>query len=413
MKKLLTLLYIMAAFSFSAKADYWTQKADFGGVKRTAPFSFSIGNKGYVGCGGRIGVTQSNYYKDFWEYDPSTNAWTQKANFGGAKRAVACGFSIGNKGYAGLGVNFLTANYLDFWEYDPFTNVWTQKANFGGGARFGAVGFAIGSFGYIATGGLGFPSNGNNDIWQYNPITDIWIQKTSLPGIGRIAANGFVIGNSCFIADGVTNGNTVNVLSDLWEYNSVTDTWTQKANCPGVARCDAASFTICDKGYFGTGDPCYCTDIWQYNPVSNIWTQKTDFGGLGRDESAFFSIGNRGYIGLGSRTGAPFFNDFWEYTPDSACTTGIEEFQVSNFDFQISPNPAKESVVISSEFGGNEKIKITVSDVKGKKVFSDQYENNNPKSEIKIDTRQFLKGIYLVEIVSNQKTAGVKKLVIE
>ena len=40
----------------------------------------------------------------------------------------------------------------DFWEYDPATNAWTQKADFGGTARYGAVGFSIGSKGYIGTG---------------------------------------------------------------------------------------------------------------------------------------------------------------------------------------------------------------------------------------------------------------------
>ena len=40
---------------------------------------------------------------DFWEYDPSTNTWTQKADFGGTARNWAVGFSIGNKGYIGTG----------------------------------------------------------------------------------------------------------------------------------------------------------------------------------------------------------------------------------------------------------------------------------------------------------------------
>ena len=42
-------------------------------------------------------------HKDFWEYDPATNAWTQKADFGGTARLDAVGFSIGSKGYIGTG----------------------------------------------------------------------------------------------------------------------------------------------------------------------------------------------------------------------------------------------------------------------------------------------------------------------
>ena len=40
---------------------------------------------------------------DFWEYDPATNTWTQKADFGGTARQYATGLSIGSKGYIGTG----------------------------------------------------------------------------------------------------------------------------------------------------------------------------------------------------------------------------------------------------------------------------------------------------------------------
>src|SRR3954463_5889323 len=116
MKKLVTLLYIIAAFS--AKADYWTQKANFGGGKRAFAFSFSIGNLGYVGAGID---SFNNFYKDFWEYDPSSNTWTQKADCGTMGRILGSGFSILNKGYAGLGVTFGPSQ--DFFEYDPATNI--------------------------------------------------------------------------------------------------------------------------------------------------------------------------------------------------------------------------------------------------------------------------------------------------
>jgi len=42
------------------------------------PFTFSIGNKGYVGTGDGYG----GYVTTFWEYDPSIDVWTQKADFG-------------------------------------------------------------------------------------------------------------------------------------------------------------------------------------------------------------------------------------------------------------------------------------------------------------------------------------------
>ena len=78
-----------------------------------------------------------------------TNAWAQKADFGGMVRRNAAGFSIGNKGYIGTGYSFAGPYLKDFWEYDPANNSWTQKASVGGSGRFLAVGFSIGSKGYV------------------------------------------------------------------------------------------------------------------------------------------------------------------------------------------------------------------------------------------------------------------------
>ena len=61
-----------------------------------------------------------NTYNDLWEWNQTTNIWTKKADFGGVSRRSANGFSIGNKGYIGLGTTGSTDKfYLDFWEFDP------------------------------------------------------------------------------------------------------------------------------------------------------------------------------------------------------------------------------------------------------------------------------------------------------
>ncbi len=152
----------------------WTQKANFGGGDRAAAVGLSIGNKGYVG----MGITEDGQdTEDFWEYNPATNSWTQKANFGGGSRVTPVGFSIGDKGYVGTGRDsYYNLDALqDFWEFDPgadWDGEWTPKANFGGGDRVLAVGFSIGNKGYL---GLGGPDNtmsgvgSLSDFWEYCP----------------------------------------------------------------------------------------------------------------------------------------------------------------------------------------------------------------------------------------------------
>jgi hypothetical protein len=314
MKKIL----LTAIILFCIKANYaqntWTQKANFGGTAREYTTGFSIGSKGYIGTGkdNNLNVLKN----DFWEYNPATNVWTQKADFGGTARYGATGFGIGGKGYIGLGYDGSIGSRFrnDFWEYDTATNAWTEKANFGGAATFAITGFSIGSKGYI---GLGYDGDytATNNFWEYDPATNAWTQKANFGGGATYYATGFSIGSKGYIGTG-RNALGFN-KNDFWEYNPATNAWTQKANFLGTARFNTTGFSIGSKGYIGTGfdDIDLKNDFWEYNPATNAWTQKTNFGGSPRYEAIGFSIGNKGYIGTGLDK-SDLKNDFWEYTPD-------------------------------------------------------------------------------------------------
>ena len=405
MKKII--LALLVFIYADVKGDYWTQRANFTSTGASGSFSFVIGSKGYVGCGVDVSY---NFINDFWEYNPQSNIWTQKANFPGVPRTYSSGFSIGNKGYAGLGNDpFAFSAFQDFYEYDPITNVWTQKLNFGGLGRSAAVSFSIGNMGYFATG----RSNQNilfNDLWQYDPLLNIWTQKANLPSIylSRFSANSFVIGNNAYLVAGITsNFGSYTYLSDLWQYNSITNSWIQKTNFPGVARFGGAAFTILNKGYFGSGSDTiynYLNDFWQYDPLTNVWIQKANVPGIGRDLSAYFSIGNKGYFGIGGEIPIYTYTDWWEYTPDT--TTSITNLPSSTVNLQLTPNPAKEFVTIG--FQSKQKTKLTITDIAGKTVYAnDVYKSNN-----KISISKLAAGVYTVKI-SDGKQSGVKKFVKE
>ena len=166
-----------------------------------------MGGKGYIGTGQDI----NGLKKDFWEYDPTTNTWTKKTDFGGTARRLAVGFAIGHKGYIGTGDDGGFKN--DFWEYDQITNIWKQKNNFGGIPRNGAVGFSNGSKGYIGTG-YGNTLANTKDFWEYDPTTDTWDQKDDFAGSARANAVGFAIGTACYIGTGYDSI----PRKDFWEY---------------------------------------------------------------------------------------------------------------------------------------------------------------------------------------------------
>jgi N-acetylneuraminic acid mutarotase len=286
-------------------SDVWTRKADFGGTPRFEAIAFSIGGRGYVGLG-HYDYDYGNYLRDFWAYDPSSNTWTQEANFGGTARYGAVGFCIGNKGYVGTGVDSLRRR--DFWEYDPPSNAWTQKANFGGVGRHQAVGFSIGNRGYIGNGS----DTGWREFWEYDPSGNIWTQKADCP-IQRTVAVAFSIRNRGYMGTG-SNGSSG--TRDFWEYDPSANIWAQKTDFGGTARVFAVGFSIGNKGYVGMGGDgsTLYRDFWEYDPLSDSWTRKADFAGPLRTGAVGFSIANRGFTGLGGY-GLSLYEDFWEYIP--------------------------------------------------------------------------------------------------
>jgi N-acetylneuraminic acid mutarotase len=290
--------------------DNWVRKSDFIGPRADAT-GFSIGNKGYIGAG-----MNSGSKKDFWEFDPILNIWTQKADIGKKTRQGGTGFSIGKKGYFGIGYN---GNFRkDWWEYDPVLNVWTQRADFAGTGRTAAVGFAIGNRGYLGTGR---PEDMSylKDFWEFDPDANEWLQKADFGGTARYSATGFSISNVGYLGIGIDAAYTG--TKDFWAYDPALDIWTKMADFGGEPRLNAVGFSIGQKGYIGTGDNfnngVYTySDFWEYDPTSNFWTRKADFSGSQRTNATGFSIGNKGFIGTGYEPNGTEPQDFWEYTPD-------------------------------------------------------------------------------------------------
>jgi len=297
-------------------SNSWCRELNFKGGARTEAIGFSIGNKGYVGTG--LDVVAS-HHNDFWEYDPALDTWTQKENFGGVARFDAVGFSIGNKGYIGTG--YVTTSYLkDFWEYDPILNLWQQKADCAGPPRGFAFGFSIGNKGYIGSGSDALFST-LTDFYEYDPALDQWTKKADV--VPRNVGSVFSIGDKGYLGTG-TDGTAY--FNDFWEYdpndssngfdtnNKPLGKWNQKATFPGASRYAAVGFSIGDKGYIGTGydGTDYYNDFYEYNPASNSWIQKSNFVGESRAYAVGFAIGKNGYIGIGTNIDGPLLN-FWVY----------------------------------------------------------------------------------------------------
>jgi N-acetylneuraminic acid mutarotase len=203
-------------WQYDTSLNTWTRKTAFPGNSQLGIVAFSVNNYGYVGLG------MSN---NFWQYDPVADSWTQKGNFPGMASTYAASFVIGNYAYVGSGMNGLntSSGSAEFFRYDPSSDTWTQKADFPGGGRNSASAFAIADYGYLGTG---YNLNGVylNDFWQYNSSSDSWIQKKNFGGGARSEASGFAGVYQGYLGFGWGQAHMVgqNTYSstyiDIWQY---------------------------------------------------------------------------------------------------------------------------------------------------------------------------------------------------
>jgi N-acetylneuraminic acid mutarotase len=399
--------------------------------QRCAAVGFSIGSKGYIGTG--FGYTNQtiNYKKDFWEYNPATNSWTQKADFGGGVRMYATGFSLGNKGYIGTG-QYGNTLFNDFWEYDPLMNTWVRKADFGGVPRKCATGFSISSElinkGYIGTG-LVFGSILINlqDFWEYDPMANNWIQKNDFPGVPRYAAVGFGIGEKGYLGTGINylSSSEYTFYKDFYEYDPRLNLWTRKADLGGTIRAFAVGFSIDGNGYIGTGSTngTLLNDFWEYASTEDTWIQKASFGGTKRSAAVGFSIGTKGYIGTGLIAAYTCVKDFWEYDQVTDLWTqktdygnkrkgplkdGIitdENDQAGNSELIVYPNPSSSTFNFRLTTMNTESVTIQIFDMVGRLV--EEYKSLSPEDILTIG-ENLNTGIYIAVVTQGEYRKSVK-----
>ncbi len=111
-------------------------------------------------------------------------------------------------------------------------------------------------------------------------------------------------------------------------------TWTKKASI-SISRSTHFAFTVNNKAYIGCGIDANNTDLkdlWEYDPVNNTWSQKADFAGGERREMSAFSIGEYGYAGQGRNTSSGvIYSDYYKYNPTTNSWSNIADCPVERY----------------------------------------------------------------------------------
>lgn len=389
MTKILYILgfFLFSTLGFSQTQNYWTKKKDFSGLKRERAVAFSINGKGYIGTGVD---TADVVHKDLWEYDPTSDTWTQKADVASVRRN-AVGFAIDDKGYIGTGMDSVSASLgntlSDFHEYDPVTNSWTAKASFPGSGGVGlyfATGFSADSKGYICGGKRG-PNNYTAEFWEYKPSTDSWIQRQDFPGGVRYQLCSFTVDNLAYVGLGIDQDV---YRKDLWQYNPATNAWNQRNDFLGGERGAVSTFSLGQRGFICLGsDGGYKGDLWEYNPFSDSWSIRANFGGSDRKNAVAFTIGDSAFVGTGKGVSGKK-SSMYVYTPYSVLSTPEKNAET----ISVFPNPIENQINMSLQ--SNDTKTISILDITGKTIIK----VNSNQASLTLERGSQPSGIYFLVV---------------
>lgn len=226
---------------------------------------------------------------------------------------------------------------------------WTAKASTpvtGGTGRNGAMCFTLNNKIYLG-GGYIASNTCTNSFFEYDTMTNAWTQKADLPVSNRSAGVAFSAGGKAYVGLGLKDyfTGTSALLNDLWEYNPTANTWTAKASLPDTGRGTFGYFVVNNKVYVVGGQvtisDSLTASVWEYDPATDTWTAKAPFPG-GKVSNPFaFSIGTKGYISCGYANHS-LSKKTYEFDP-------VANTWTSKADFPGSPGAAGVSFVLNNK----------------------------------------------------------------
>jgi N-acetylneuraminic acid mutarotase len=266
-------------------------------------------------------TTQPNTAADPADQPPSipqlavtSNTWLTRANVPSDRRQVTTATVTNAAGetilYA-IGGKTLTSGWCSgtlskVQAYNAATNTWTNRASLpapltetnGAGVINGKIYVSGGCFGYKAY---------SRQLWMYDPVANTWTQKHPMPFTSFAGTTG-VINDQLYVmasCDGQEDceGDDPAGYPYYWgflRYNPASDTWTRlRSPANGDVYSHGAAATIGKKFYVTGGWLNRATEA--YDPATNTWANKASMGSP-RYDAAYVASAAKFYIMGGVRT---------------------------------------------------------------------------------------------------------------
>lgn len=406
MKLILGLLMIVGSLRAQYVPNSWSLLNTTGNFQNGRYFAayFTIGNSIFVGTGSNGSAITS----DFWEFNTTTNTWTQRNPFPGAARVDAVGFSLNGKGYIGGGING-NVNFKDFYQYDPISGNWAaagtlpQTATATSNSSSFVLNYNGKDYAYICGG---YNYNGanytfTNAVYQYDPIAGSWSTKSNYPN-SRCQTVAFVLNNIAYVGMG---GDIANPTStSFYKYNPNTDQWSVAPSMPGVGRNAGICFAIGNSAYVGLAAD---KNLYQFDGSTETWNTNVNNVAQYPGQAIGGCIGvsilgnpSYGYVGLGAN---PYNTNIYRYSPDPKYPSSSFIGILNNNEFNLYPNPFINEININSTKPINE---IQVVNIFGESLL--KYEVANQYKDINFNLEDLKSGVYFLIIDGVQRIKIVK-----
>lgn len=220
----------------------WQQVASLPATPRQYCAAVEVNGKGYL-FGGIDGTGALN---ELWQYDPTTDSWTQMPSLPGDARYAAVAMSESDELIIAYGMLASGSPTREAWVFMTQTSTWQQLEDAPGPARHRAASDAVGRMIY---GGMDADGNALDDVWSLEYLNGSlqWFAHAAMPGprFGAKAAFGILVG-------GASSWSSIH--DNVWRYNG--QSWSVLDPFPGGARRGGVVGTRCCLGgfiHFGLG----------------------------------------------------------------------------------------------------------------------------------------------------------------
>jgi hypothetical protein len=389
---------------------------------------------------GYVYAFKGNGTYEFYRYNTAASAWRTAESIPAlnrnekkkpVKKGSSLAFGTDGKVYATKG-----NNTLDFWQYDPETRVWTQKAdvppglkNCKEGVSSAAVREDTTDYIYLLKG------SGTWDFYRYNIAADVWDE--TLPAAPGGASTKPYKNGSSITYDG---GDTIYCLKGSYNefaaYSISGRVWATRDTLPMIAPPGTKKVKVKDGSQIAcTGRTVFALkgnktdEFWAFDCDGQAWRtlepmpsglKMVKAGGaltLARDQGMLYALRGNNTLEFWSYGRVPTFGALTGALVTDKEVQGRSPFVINHSSLSVSPNPftaaLSPSVSFSLPVAGD--VCLRVFDITGKLVGTPArgyHSAGSYRYPLPAAHYSLASGVYLLRLDVGTETT-VSKLVIE